>query len=761
MAKDRKKGNKVATRQAGNALAGEMTRVLALFGAGQWSEAETAARDATRKHPAHPFGWKALGAILAKTGRSHEAVDAMQRALELSPSDPELRHNLIHVLARLGSTDEVERQLRLLIKLAPNDAEAHRKLGNLLLESRNFSEAVSMYRRVLDINPAFVGVHNNLGLALRSLSRFEEAEPVLRRALELQPDHPNSAINLGCVLHALRKEVEAESLVRHYLDDAPDDVNAMCILGSILIRLDRPEEAEALGARALSLSPDSALAHGLVGTALRDRGLIEEAVASFRRARDIAPDSLSYWDSALLLLPQIAHSAESIDQWRARYRAGIAELARCDITWPVPDGVAAGPSFYLAYQNCNDRPILEDLAVALRSRIPAIVHEAPHVAGWRPPATDGRKIRVGFLSMLLFTHTIGKLTQSYIRHLDRSRFEVVLLHLPGALHDAFRRGLDAAADKCVELPRGLAAQQQAVAAQQLDVLFYPDIGMSPESYFLAHGRLAPVQMVTWGHPDTTGLPCVDYFISADSIEPEGAECHYTEHLIRMDRLPSCYQPQMAPSRILTREALGLPPGVRLYGCPQSLFKFHPDFDAVLDDIARLDPDGRIVVLRTKNKFEAQLLSRWERMYPNLAERVLMLSRLDLAEFMALLAHMDVLLDPIHFGSGNTLYEAMVYGTPIVTWPGQFMRGRIVAGAYHQMKVADPPVAARLEDYAPLAVSLARDEARRAELGRRLRDAAARELFSDMGAVRELEILLEEAVAAAGRGSKLPSGWCPG
>jgi Predicted O-linked N-acetylglucosamine transferase, SPINDLY family len=207
--------------------------------------------------------------------------------------------------------------------------------------------------------------------------------------------------------------------------------------------------------------------------------------------------------------------------------------------------------------------------------------------------------------------------------------------------------------------------------------------------------------------------------------------------------------------------LGLPETGTLYGCPQTLFKFHPDFDAVLAAIAEGDPAGRIVLLEGKYSAWTDLLrARWAKTFPVLLERVLFLPRMPLERFMALMAHMDVLLDPIHFGSGNTLYEAMVYGTPIVTWPGKFMRGRIVAGAYRQMGIADAPIAPRLEDYAPLALALGRDPERRRALRQASLAAADRELFADMQAVREFETFLEAAVAAAANGQKLPSGWRP-
>jgi len=127
--------------------------------------------------------------------------------------------------------------------------------------------------------------------------------------------------------------------------------------------------------------------------------------------------------------------------------------------------------------------------------------------------------------------------------------------------------------------------------------------------------------------------------------------------------------------------------------------------------------------------------------------------------MALMSHFDVLLDPIHFGSGNTLYEAMATGTPVVTWPGDFMRGRIVAEAYRQMGVARPPIARTRQEYAPLALALGRDASYRASLRRTLREGA-RELFEDRQAVRELETFVCSAVDAATRGTRLPAGWRP-
>ena len=55
--------------------------------------------------------------------------------------------------------------------------------------------------------------------------------------------------------------------------------------------------------------------------------------------------------------------------------------------------------------------------------------------------------------------------------------------------------------------------------QDAQFTIYLDVGMDPMTYFLAFARLAPVQCVTWGHPVTTGVPNMDYFISSDLLEP--------------------------------------------------------------------------------------------------------------------------------------------------------------------------------------------------------------------------------------------------
>ncbi len=679
-----------------------------------------------------------------KTARATAAADALlQRAVSLHQA---------------GRLDEAERLYRDLLRTHPGLAAASHNLGALALQRGQALAALPHLAQALQAMPGRPEYRRSGAHALQGLldaGRFAEAESGARAFLAADAGFAAAWKTLALALRAQGREtLTAWEQAARLL---PEDADVQLALGFALRQANRLEESLASVERALRLQPASALVHYHRGNALFQMGRVEAAVASYAEASRLRPEDLDYRLAQALALPTTAASRAEMAHWRERFAAQLARLGE------LPPGQFAPPEnippfFYLAYHNEDDRPLLEALSRLLRRQVPALNFTAPAPAAGRAP--DGR-IRVGFVSECFVAgHTISKLFEGFLRHLDRKRFEVLAIHAVRGMPGANRQPLSEAAERALTLPQPLAQMQAAIAAEALDVLFYADVGMSPSTWPLAHARLAPVQAVGWGHPMTTGIDTLDYFVSADAIEPQGAEAHYSERLVRLRRLPCHYVPLLAPTRIPDRLSMGLPEGATLYGCPQSLFKLHPDFDAVLAAIAAGDPDGRIVLIEgTHPEQSARLRARWAESAPILNERVLFLPRLPLEGFMALLAHIDVLLDPPHFGSGNTLYEAMVYGTPVVTWPGRFARGRIVAGAYRQMGVSNPPVAATIEEYAPLAVRLGRDAAAREALQAELREKAVA-LFSDLGAVRALEKFFEAAVAAARRGDKLPSGWKP-
>jgi protein O-GlcNAc transferase len=653
-------------------------------------------------------------------GDAAGAVEACQALLRLRPHLP-LWSSLGDLLLGLGRDEAAAAALRTALERRPDDVQALVSLGTALQRLGRLGEAREAFQRAIGLDPGAGLAHLNLGRLLTEEGRYVEAEAACRQALALRPDLAMAAYALAGVLRATGRLREAEAAYRQALALQPQFVEAELGLGEVLLGLLRVEAARA----------------------------VFDAVA----ARNVSLEAALL---ARINLAALAGSAQEIAAERARFAAGIDEaLKRPGV---LTEGARAVSSswFYLAYHGLDDRPLMTALDQMFTAKAPDLSHQALHLAA-RPPRGD-RPIRVGFVSQFLRNHTIGRLYQGFIEGLDRSRFEVVVAHLPKTVRDPMREAIGAAADQVVDLSPGLAQQRAQLAAADLDVLIYTDVGMSPASYALARSRLAPVQAVGWGHPDTTGLTSLDYFISADGIEPDGAEAHYAERLVRLARLPAFYPVPQAPAR-RSRAELGLPATGRLYGCPQSLFKMHPDFDAVLAGIVRRDPQAWLVFLEgPQPEWGEALRQRWRAACPEVAERAVFLGRVAPEAFLGLLAELDVLLDPPHFGSGNTLYEAMAVGTPVVTWPGAFARGRIVAAAYRQMGAGEELIVQRLEDYAERAVAVAGDAGARAALRTTLPEAARAALFDDQAALRGLEAFLEAAVVAAERGEQLPAGW---
>lgn len=705
------------------------------------------------------------GMALHAAGRLGEALAAFDRALALRADYAEAANHRGTILSALGKLDDAVASFDRALAARPDYAEAHSNRAIALMAAGRAADAVASYDRALALQPSHAAAHSNRGIALAAQGRLDEALASYDRALALRPDSAEIHNNRGNALGELGRLEEALACFERALALRPDYREALVNRGNALNNLRRLVEAVASYDRALALGPDDAELHANRGVALAGQGDVDAARQDFARAHALDPTSLRYAWMAELWLPIIAPSADALAALRTRYLDSIGTLATMPGGLPSVETINLPSVFYLAYHDRDDRQTVEALCRLYRAKAPRLGFTAPHIG--QAEATHigrtgaERRLRVGFLSEFFADHTIGRLYRGMVRHLDRRRFEVVVIHAPRAARDTIAGEFDSLADRVLRLPLGLERQQRLVAGEALDVLFYPDIGMSRDTYLLAYARLAPVQAVSWGHPDTTGLDTIDYFVSSSSIEPDGADAHYSERLIRLDRLPCWYEAPAAVGAAPARRDFGLPETGTLYACPQSLFKFHPDFDAILAAIAAGDPEGHVVVLDGMQPAWSELLrKRWSASgHAAALARVHFVSRQPYDRFLALMSTFDVLLDPIHFGSGNTLYEAVVHGTPIVTWPGRFMRGRIVAGAYRQMGLADAPIAASVEDYAPLALALGRDPARRAALRSAAR-ANAGALFADYQAVREFEAFLSAAVAAADRNEKLPPGWRP-
>ena len=234
----------------------QIDRVLALYQAERFAEAEALAVALTEHFPEHPFAWQVLGTLLEKTGRSNESLAAMQKVVELNPRDGNGHSNLGVVLKHLGRLEEAEASLRKAVALNPDSANSHNNLGNMLRERGSPVEAEVSLRKAIELQPDHAEAHNNLGATLRERGCLEEARDSLKKALALKPDYAEAHNNLGNTLRELGALEAAKSCLTTAISLKPDYAEAYTNLGVTLTEMGCLVEAEVSFRKALALRPD-------------------------------------------------------------------------------------------------------------------------------------------------------------------------------------------------------------------------------------------------------------------------------------------------------------------------------------------------------------------------------------------------------------------------------------------------------------------------------------------------------------------------
>ncbi|MCX5956738.1 MAG: tetratricopeptide repeat protein [Cyanobacteria bacterium] len=578
----------------------------------------------------------------------------------------------------------------------------------------------------------------------------------LRRWLARWPADRVSRLALAKRLAAAQDFKAAILCLQEGLQLAPEDGELWSQLARLLLAVGRYGDAIPCLIRLAELEPANAACRTELGHLFRRVGYVGDAIHWHGEALAVQPDSLLLHLNHLFVLPLVAESAQQIAACRQRCEKGLRALEQQPFLGFDRDISVICHLYYLIYHDHNDRELLELYGRLITQALGN--GQSPEQRSGLPRAvpTPGDapipRIRIGFLSGFFSNHSNARAFDGLILHLDRHRFEVVLIHLATSPRDDVSARLEACCQEVVVLPAPLDAASARLTELRLDLLFYTDLGMHPFATMLATRRSAPVQATGWGVPQTSGLPGIDYYVSGDLVEPPEAQEHYSETLVRLPGLPCCYRSEAIEPLERDRTYYFLPPDRPLWGCLHRLEKLHPDFDLALEAIARAVPDSLFVFVEEEVPSLTSLyLDRLARSAPTAREQVVMLGRMDWPDFLALAGCLDVLLDPFHFGSGITLYETIHTGTPVVTLEGRFLRSRFVAAAYRLMEVKDPPVAATPAEYVERAVALMQEPQRRELLREEIAAKAKDNLYDRLDYVRGFEDFALKAVAQARRG----------
>jgi predicted O-linked N-acetylglucosamine transferase (SPINDLY family) len=653
-----------------------------------------------------------------RSGAGAQAIAAIETAPAVQRNTQVMQRLLATAHAQAGTLDEAHAAITRALAFTPIEPATRALAGRIALDLKQPANAFVQFEALVQIAPQQMAFWRYL---CESATTMQTA----RRALQL---------------------VEKQRL------DACVDVDVASFIVRALLAADRVNDAILLAETTANRHSQSSRARWLWVKCVVEEAPLT-ALASLNAA-SLPPLPLLDADAvdAALWLPEQFANDDDVAAWRERYGAGlhalVASLAGASLDDDTRRKLVRHSAFHLAYHGKNDlalQRVRGDALCALMAPISKKFAVTAHKAH--------AKIRVGFVSKHIRDCTVGHYFKHFFTDLADTQIAVHIYALGAA--DVFTDEVETHVDQLTVFADddgAFNAITAAVVGDEIDVLIYPEIGMDASIEKLAALRLAPLQCALWGHPVTTGLPTIDVFLSARDLEPAYAENHYRERLQLLPNLGTCYPMPPAPSAA-SRTELGLPAQGLLVVCAQSPFKWSPNFTRAVAEILAQTPAATLVVFnspdpnpdrnaRRSRAFDGYLAQGFSPLGVDLKSRVIRLPQQTRTDFIAVLAACDLGLDTFGFSGGNTSLDALSVGLPVLTLPGEFMRGRQTFAMLKtlQLSACDALIASDERDYVDRAATLLERASNRVEI-RAAITANAHKLFNDPAPVAALRAWL--------------------
>jgi hypothetical protein len=436
-------------------------------------------------------------------------------------------------------------------------------------------------------------------------------------------------------------------------------------------------------------------------------------------------------------------------------------------SWTIKEYIKTtrGSTFYynLVYHGYSNKQLITKWNTLLQKCVPELLYKYKQKKQLR--YKSGNRIRICFISDKLqhytsvFRDRIGVITGLNPEEFDvsialyRSKLlneEAVKLASSWhpVIYDFLRGFIDAG--KLILLDKEDIEYNRNRLVGKFHIIFYPDIGMKQGQSLLAHSRLAPVQMTTWGHSDTSGCSEVDYYISSKYYERcddiSVIKSNYSEKPVLLSSLGTYYfNPLMIANKYFgyTSKLLKISDftgenniqsnvennvgNATVYnydidmdkisnkkiiiGCLQSHYKINSDFENVLKDILdRLAPYYDVeIYLSNSIPFNKLHLQRLNTVLKSHSAVIKWFSNLNQKQWLEVMSKCYLMLDPYPFGGCNTSLEAFALNIPVIALPSNNISGRFTNGFYKKMGISTEiysgVIAKNRDDYIDKVVNL--------------------------------------------------------
>jgi len=359
-------------------------------------------------------------------------------------------------------------------------------------------------------------------------------------------------------------------------------------------------------------------------------------------------------------------------------------------------------------------------------------------------AVPTKKLKIGYLSHCLRTHSVGWLSRWVFQHHDRDKFQINAYFVnTNPSFDALHEWFIGQCDKTYKSNNIFDTAEQ-IYQDEVDILIDLDSITLDTTCEIMARKPAPIQ-VTWLGWDASGIPSVDYFIADPYVLPESAEEYYSEKIWRLPQTYIAVDGFEVSVPSIRRDQLDIPSDAVIYFSGQRGFKRHPDIARLQLKIIKEVPNSYFLIKGTadeasiKNFFD-QLADEEGvdrdrfRFLPDVHSEAVHRANLGIA---------DVVLDTYPYNGATTTLETLWMCIPLVTRVGEQFAAR---NSYTMMMNAGitEGIAWTDEEYIEWGVRLGKDAALRQQISWRMRQSRqTAPLWNAKQFTREMEKAYEQ------------------
>lgn len=300
-------------------------------------------------------------------------------------------------------------------------------------------------------------------------------------------------------------------------------------------------------------------------------------------------------------------------------------------------------------------------------------------------------------------HSVYKSFQPMVEHLAEN-FDLTLIQLGdgnSADDSLFKKVIKVASN-------GGSLELGPILEGKFDVAFYTDIGEGLESKYLSNLRIAPIQIVGYGHPISTFGSTVDYFLAGAAVENQNPEQYYSERVVLIQGLgihPVIQNRQaVQPMNLLESHKIQI-------NCPWDHLNFNFPMMEILIQIQE-NSDFKIQFQFLINEAELHKANHFEVFKMDLHE-LLGAENCEIRmgqhgeEYQNAICRGTIGLDSYPFCNLHGVLDNLCLGIPVVTYRGERAHSRISAALLEMLDLPEL-VADSRDEYKKIALGLLND-----------------------------------------------------